>query len=141
KGKRLWFRDLKGRLLPPLPGGKLIKGYGNKTHPRFGTVTMHRGMDYVPSKRRGKNVRAVYWGKVVHAGWLRGYGNTIILDHTEGDYTLYAHLKTMKVKKGDLVKTREKLGTVGSSGSLKGEHLYFELRIAGKPVNPARWLH
>jgi murein DD-endopeptidase MepM/ murein hydrolase activator NlpD len=139
QGKRLWFRDLKGKFLPPLPGAQLVKGYGNKTHPRFGTVTMHRGMEYLPARRRSKDVRSIYWGKVVHAGWLRGYGNTVIVDHTEGDYTLYAHLKTMNVKKGDLVKTREAVGSVGSTGSLKGERLYFELRIAGKPVNPARW--
>ncbi|MFT5432632.1 MAG: murein DD-endopeptidase MepM/ murein hydrolase activator NlpD, partial [Myxococcota bacterium] len=140
KNKRLWFRDLKGQYMNPVPGGRIKKGYGKKTHPKFGTVTLQRGIDIIPGRKNVRTVRVIYWGKVVFAGWLRGYGRTVIVDHTKGDYTLYAHLSKMTVKKGDMLKSRQAIGTLGRTGSLEGEHLYFELRIDGKPVDPMRWL-
>lgn len=139
KERRLWFRDLKGQYLFPVNGSRIELGYGNHTHPRFGTVTFHRGIDFVPGKIGDKTVRSIYWGKVVFAGVLRGYGNTVILDHTKRDYTLYAHLAKMSVKPGDVVKSRQKIGVLGESGSFEGEKLYFELRIDGQPIDPHGW--
>jgi len=140
KGKRLWFRDLKGQYLNPVPGGKVITKFGKKTHPKFGTVTLQRGIDIVPGRKGVRTVRNIYWGRVVYAGWLKGYGQTVIVDHTKGDYTLYAHLAKVIVKKGDMLKSRQAIGKLGRSGSLEGEHLYFELRMGGKPVDPLKWL-
>jgi murein DD-endopeptidase MepM/ murein hydrolase activator NlpD len=137
--KRLWFRDLKGQYLLPLPGGKSKRSFGKHIHEKFKTVTMHRGVTMIPGKRGYRRVRVIYWGRVVFAGWLKGFGNTIIVDHTKNDYTLYAHLDRMDVKVGDVLKSREVIGLLGASGSLEGEKLYFELRIDGKPVDPARW--
>ena len=140
KGKRLWFRDLKGQYLNPVPGGQIDQGYGKTTHPKFNTSTFHRGLRIVPGRKRVRTVRAIYWGRVVYAGWLRGYGNTVIVDHTKGDYTLYAHLANLKVQEGDVLKSRQELGTMGRSGALDGKvALYFELRLGGKPVNPVYW--
>jgi len=141
KGKRLWFRDLKGQYLLPLPGGNVARPYGESKHPRFKTVTMHRGIDFVvgTGRRSTKKVRVIYWGRVAFAGWLKGFGNTVIVDHTKNDYTLYAHLSRIGVKKGDILKSREVIGRIGASGSLDGERLYFELRIDGKTVNPKKW--
>ncbi len=141
QGKRLWFRDLKGQYLLPLPGGNITRVFGESRHPRFKTVTMHRGIDMVvgKTKRASKKVRVIYWGRVVYAGWLKGFGKTIIVDHTKNDYTLYAHLSRIDVKVDDVLKSRQPIGLIGRSASLQGEHLYFELRIDGKPVNPKKW--
>jgi septal ring factor EnvC (AmiA/AmiB activator) len=79
-------------------------------------------------------------GRVVHAGWFKGYGNLIIVDHGGGYHTLVAHLATMRTAMGEDVEAGEVLGTVGDSGSLKGPYLYFELREKGKPVDPRPWL-
>ncbi len=147
KGKRLWFRELKGQYVYPLPRGTIARGYGRKVHPRFGTVTVRRGVTLIPGTRRWggrskvRRIRAIYTGRIVHSGWLRGYGNTVIIDHSRGDYTLYAHMDKVLVKKGDIVKSNQTVGSLGASGSLKGEGLYFEIRIEGKPVNPVPWFH
>lgn len=138
-GKRLWFRDLKGQYLFPLPGGKIRQGFGRQTHPRFGTVTMHRGIRFVPGRKDLRTVRVIYWGRVVFAGRLRGFGQTIIVDHTKRDYTLYGNLAEIDVEKGDVLKSRQAIGKMGKSGPLEEEHLYFELRIDGKPENPDKW--
>lgn len=140
KNKRLWFRDLKGQYLNPVPGGETVQGYGKTLHPKFKTSTFHRGLRIVPGRKKVRTVRVIYWGKVVYAGWLRGYGNTVIVDHTKGDYTLYAHLSAVKVKVDDVLKSRQEIGVMGRSGSLDGKlGLYFELRLSGKPVNPRSW--
>ena len=139
KGRRLWFREQKKQYFLPVRGGRVVKSFGRYVHPRFKTVTHHNGIDVVPGRTGNRRVRAIYWGKIVHAGWLRGFGKTVIVDHTRNDYTLYAHLKRIAVKVGDIVKSRQALGVMGATGSLDGERLYFELRKAGKPVNPMPW--
>ena len=138
-GKRLWFRDLRGQYSLPVPAGSIERGFGKVVHPRWGTVTMHRGVDIVPGRKGDRAVRVIYWGRVVYAGWLKGYGNTIIVDHTQGDYTMYAHLEKVDVRVGDVLESRQTIGVLGRSGSLDGEHLYFELRLGGKPVDPVPW--
>ncbi len=138
-GKRLWFRDLRGQYSLPVPGGVISRTFGKSVHPRWSTVTLHRGMDVVPGKKGDKTVRCIYWGKVVYAGWLKGYGNTVIVDHTQGDYTMYAHLERIDVRVGDVLASRDSIGVLGKSGSLDGERLYFELRLGGKPVDPVPW--
>jgi septal ring factor EnvC (AmiA/AmiB activator) len=77
---------------------------------------------------------------VVHAGWFKGYGNLVIVDHGGGYHSLVAHLAAMRTAQGEDVEAGSVLGTVGDSGSLKGAYLYFELREKGKPVDPAAWL-
>lgn len=88
----------------------------------------------------GTRVRAIAAGKVVHAGFLRGYGLLVIVDHGHGFHTLHAHLSRAAVKQGQEVAASDVLGFVGDSESLDGPKLYFELRRGGRPVNPAHWL-
>lgn len=141
--KYRYFRQMRGQFPKPLPGGKLVMGFGPHKHPEFKTTTIRHGLDFVPGKKGKKVVYPFFTGKVVFAGWLRGFGNTVILSHSQSDYTLYAHLAKIKVKKGDWLSTKKgknrPLGILGKSGSLRGERLYFELRIEGKPVNPVPW--
>jgi septal ring factor EnvC (AmiA/AmiB activator) len=132
------IREARGKLLFPVDGGVIEERFGRATDPLFGTVTLQRGIDVRAPE--GTKVRAVYGGKVVHAGWFRGYGNLMILDHGTGLFSLMAHLATLDRAVGEEVQRGEAVGTVGDTGSLKGAYLYFELRDGQMPLDPERWL-
>ncbi|HET7752348.1 MAG TPA: M23 family metallopeptidase [Anaeromyxobacteraceae bacterium] len=131
------FAGLRGRLPLPAPG-RIEAGYGRVVDPRFNTVTQHPGLDIRAPE--GTPVRAVADGRVVHAGWFRGYGNIVIVDHGDGYHTLVAHLGSMRTAVGEEVEAGTVLGTVGDTGSLKGPFLYFEIRERQRPVDPTPWL-
>jgi septal ring factor EnvC (AmiA/AmiB activator) len=90
--------------------------------------------------REGAPIRAVHAGSVLYRGWLRGYGNLIILDHGSGYYTLYAHASELLVDEGDRVMAGQAIARVGETGSLAGPRLYFEVRYQGRAEDPAEWL-
>lgn len=139
---RLWFEQRQGKLLMPIWKGKVIGRFGIRTNRRFGTRTVHRGLHIVPQTWDGKrnvNVRSLYWGYVAHAGWLRGLGKTVIIDHTKGYMSLYAHLKDINVAPGDKVKSGTVLGMMGETGSLHGPRLYLEVRQEGRAIDPTPW--
>jgi len=129
--------SLRGRLAWPAEG-KVVTEFGAQVHPRFGTKTFRNGIDIEVAE--GTNIAAVYPGHVVYTGWFRGYGNLIIVDHGNDDYTLYAHAADIQVAEGDDVKQGQIIGTVGDTGSLQGPRLYFEVRHQGRPQDPAQWL-
>jgi septal ring factor EnvC (AmiA/AmiB activator) len=131
------FAARKGKLRLPTPGAVTV-GFGKVVNPKFNTVTVQHGLDV--EAPAGAPVVAVAAGRVVHAGWFKGYGNLLIVDHGEGYHTLVAHLATMQTAMGEEVAAGDVLGTVGDSGSLKGPYLYFELREKGRPVDPRPWL-
>jgi septal ring factor EnvC (AmiA/AmiB activator) len=137
--RKYTFALTQGKLLPPVTG-RVEVGFGEVKHPRFGTVTMHRGLDY---RAVGQNVpiRVVFWGRVAYVGWLTGYGDTVIVDHGRGWHTVYAHLENVRVAVGDVVAARTRIADVGQSGSIKGRYLYFEIRHNGQPVDPSDWFH
>jgi septal ring factor EnvC (AmiA/AmiB activator) len=131
------FQALRGKL--PLPAqGPITVGFGRVVNPKFNTVTVQNGIDV--EAPAGAPVRVVAPGRVVHAGWFKGYGNLVIVDHGEGYHTLVAHLASMQTAMGEEVEPGDVLGTVGDSGSLKGAYLYFEIRERGRPVDPRPWL-
>jgi septal ring factor EnvC (AmiA/AmiB activator) len=132
------IRNAKGKLLFPVEAGTVEVRFGRARDPRFGTVTLQRGLDIRAAE--GSRVRAVHGGRVAHSGWFKGYGNLVILDHGQGLFSLYAHLGELGRAQGDEVSRGEALGTVGDTGSLKGPYLYFELRDGQTPLDPARWL-
>jgi septal ring factor EnvC (AmiA/AmiB activator) len=136
--RKYTFAMTQGHLMPPVLG-RVEVGFGEVRHPRFGTVTMHRGLDYRAGL--GAPVRSVFWGRVAFIGWLTGYGTTLIVDHGRGWHTVYAHLDSVQVAVGDLVPARARIGKVGQSGSIKGRYLYFEIRRNGQPVDPSDWFH
>ena len=131
------FAQLRGRLPRPA-AGPLQAGFGKVVNPRFRTVTVQNGIEI--GAARGEPVRAVAPGQVVHAGWFKGYGNLVIVDHGDGFHTLVAHLESMSAAAGEEVAAGTLLGTVGDSGSLRGPYLHFELREKGRPVDPRPWL-
>jgi len=131
------FAALRGRLPHPAEG-PIEVGFGKVVNPKFNTVTVQKGIDIGAPK--GAPVRAVAPGRVAHAGWFRGYGNLVIVDHGDGYHTLVAHLESMSTAMGEEVEPGALLGTVGDTGSLKGPYLYFEVREKGRPVDPRAWL-
>lgn len=124
--------------LPWPAAGEIVAGFGQREHPRFRTLTFHRGVSI--RAMAGEEVRAVHQGTVAFADWFQGYGRLAILDHGDGLFTLYAHLADLLVRAGQEIQARQLIGTVGESGSLEGPQLYFEVRVRGKPEDPLAWL-
>ena len=121
----------------PLPNYYTITSpYGNRLHPILKKYKLHTGIDIAGSGCNGKNIVAAAAGKVITAGWLSGYGYTVMIDHGGGVVTLYAHSQKLLVKVGQQVKAGEKIALVGSTGNSTGPHLHFEVRLNGKYVNP-----
>ncbi|WNG34561.1 peptidoglycan DD-metalloendopeptidase family protein [Archangium violaceum] len=131
------FGALKGKLPFPAPG-VIEVGFGRVVNPRFNTVTVQKGVDIRAAA--GTPVKAVAEGTVAYAGWMRGYGNLLILDHGGGYHTLVAHLSSVAHQVGAHVAAGDVVGEVGDTGSLKGAYLYFEIRRAGQALDPAPWL-
>jgi murein DD-endopeptidase MepM/ murein hydrolase activator NlpD len=131
------FAALRGRLPRPAEG-PVVTPFGRVVDPRFNTVTSHPGVDI--RAPRGAPVRAVAPGRVVHAGWFRGYGNLVIVEHGDGYHTLVAHLGSMSTAVGEDVDRGSVLGSAGEEGAAGGEGVYFEIRERQRPVDPAGWL-
>nr|WP_233586483.1 peptidoglycan DD-metalloendopeptidase family protein [Legionella sp. km772] len=88
----------------------------------------------------GTAVTAIYPGKVVFSDWLKGYGLLLIIDHGQGFMTLYAHNESLFKHKGQTVRQNEQIASVGHSGGIKQNGLYFEIRLRGKAISPLDWL-
>jgi murein DD-endopeptidase MepM/ murein hydrolase activator NlpD len=112
--------------------------FGTRIHPIFHTRIKHTGIDI--DGRTGDPVRAASAGEVLYAGWLRGYGQVIILDHGGSLTTVYAHLSRIEVQEGAKVGAGEVIGRVGATGVATGSHLHFEVRVNGNAVNPMGYL-
>ena len=99
----------------------------------------HSGIDIIADK--GTKVLAVADGKVIKAEFSSAYGYHIVIEHTDGYETLYAHLQEMKVSVGDTINTGDEIGTVGATGMATGPHLHLELHYNGEPVNPLEYIN
>ncbi|AUH70658.1 murein hydrolase activator EnvC family protein [Legionella sainthelensi] len=99
---------------------------------------MHQGVTFFAEE--GAVVTAVYPGKIVFSDWLKGYGLLLIIDHGQGFMTLYAHNQSLFKRKGQYVNQNEQIASVGHSGGIKQNGLYFEIRLKGKAIPPLNWL-
>jgi murein DD-endopeptidase MepM/ murein hydrolase activator NlpD len=77
---------------------------------------------------------------VAIAGWQKGYGWVVYIDHGNGISTRYGHLSRIDVAVGQMLKQGEQLGLVGSTGRSTGPHLHYEVRINGQPTSPLQYL-
>lgn len=118
----------------PLPGGRVNSFFGPRIDPISRRQDFHRGIDIAAPS--GSPVRVVRAGVVKKAGRFRGYGKLVIVDHGLGLQTYYAHLRSIKVRKGQRVRGGQLIGRVGETGRTTGPHLHFEVRRDGRPVNP-----
>ncbi|ULJ68664.1 M23 family metallopeptidase [Wielerella bovis] len=116
---------------------RISSPYGIRIHPIFRTVRMHTGIDYAAPT--GTKVLSPSDGVVSFRGWKGGYGNTVMVRHSDGMETLYAHLSSFiqNVDMGTPVGAGTVIGLVGSTGNSTGPHLHYEVRINGQHVNPA----
>ncbi len=121
----------------PLTAGKIVRTFGRDVHPKFGTVTFHKGVEI--EAEQSTPVQAVLDGVVEFEGWVRGLGNVLILSHPSGLYSLHAHLQKALLAQGAPVKKGEPIGLVGDTGNNEKPSLYFELRENGKAVDPTRY--
>jgi len=112
--------------------GTVVSGFGW----RWGR--MHEGIDI--SASTGTPIWAAAAGTVIHAGWLGGYGNLVVVDHGNGLATAYAHASAILVGVGQQVSQGETLSLVGSTGNSSGPHLHFEVRVNGAAVDPLFYL-
>jgi murein DD-endopeptidase MepM/ murein hydrolase activator NlpD len=119
--------------------GPLRSGFGGRSNPFGGSsYEFHKGQDI--SAPWGTPVVATADGVVTIAGWLRGYGWVVYVDHGNGLSTRYGHLSRIDVEVGRTLKRGEQLGLVGSTGRSTGPHLHYEVRINGEAINPIPYL-
>jgi murein DD-endopeptidase MepM/ murein hydrolase activator NlpD len=112
--------------------GKIISEFG----PRNGR--MHKGIDIQAPE--GESIKAAEDGVVIFSGFLKGYGNVVIIKH-EGDFfTVYAHNRVNLVKEGEFVKKGQVIGKVGMTGNAQTPHLHFEIRKKTKPLDPTEYV-
>jgi murein DD-endopeptidase MepM/ murein hydrolase activator NlpD len=119
--------------------GKLTDGFGSRRNPfHKRSSEFQAGQDIAAPT--GTPVAATADGTVEFAGRMSGYGQVVALDHGNGVHTRYAHLSTIEVHIGQLLKGGEQLGRVGSTGRSTGPHLHYEVRLGEEPVNPLAYL-
>jgi murein DD-endopeptidase MepM/ murein hydrolase activator NlpD len=112
--------------------GAVVSGFGM----RWGRL--HEGIDITAPT--GTPIWAAAAGTVIHAGWLGGYGNLVVVDHGNGLATAYAHASAILVAVGQEVAQGETLALIGSTGNSSGPHLHFEVRVNGIAVDPLLYL-
>jgi len=136
-GEKLDNPDATGTFHYPVKA-KITSPFGPRRHPIFGVRSMHSGIDLAAP--RGTAVKASEGGLVIYAGWYGGYGKVVILDHSKGYSTLYAHLEKIKVSVGKRVRQGKTIGVEGATGYATGPHVHFEVRTQGRPQNPVYYL-
>jgi septal ring factor EnvC (AmiA/AmiB activator) len=123
--------------LPWPARGRLATRFGRETNSRFGTAIVRNGVEIAMPE--GQRVNAVHEGTIAFAAEFTGYGTLVIVEHGGGAFSLYGHLNSVQVSRGDRVEAGTPLGASGRNPS-GNPTLYFELRIDGQPVDPLQWL-
>jgi len=132
------FLTNKGSLPPPVDGTIITLFQQQKTN-KLGIQRNSLGIELQAAD--GTDIIAVSGGDVIYAGYLRGYGNTVIIHHGLQYYTVTSRIERILVEKGDKVKIDDKIGVVGDTATLFDEGLYFEIRHGRESLDPLLWLN
>jgi len=135
--KKRGFQLNKGKLPPPVEGS-LVRRFGERAQDGFRKGEKSQGITIATAN--DAPVHTVYKGTVAFAGYKRGYGNMIIIDHGFKYVSVISRMDTLLVKEGDKVKQGTLLGTTGDMATLFDHGLYFEIRYKSTPQDPLRWL-
>lgn len=117
---------------------RLASSFGYRLHPIDKIRKLHAGVDF--ASEYANKVYATAKGEVIFSGVKSGYGKLVIIKHKYGFETYYAHLTYLYSKVGELVKSGSVVGFVGSTGQSTGNHLHYEIRKNGHPINPTPFL-
>ena len=126
-----------GAMIWPITG-PITSEFGWRSHPIFGGQRFHSGIDI--GGDYGLPIHAAQAGVVSHAGWIDGYGNTVMIEHGGGIVTLYGHNESLAVSVGQVVNQGDVIAYCGSTGNSTGPHCHFEVRLNGEPVSPYDYL-
>lgn len=127
-----------GTYIWPCPSCTYVTSkFGMREHPLFGDERPHTGIDI--GAQAGAEVIAADSGTVAVATYSSSYGNYVTIYHSNGDYTLYAHMSSLTVTAGQNVTQGDVIGYVGSTGWASGPHLHFEIRVNGSTVDPTSY--
>lgn len=120
----------------PVEGARLSSVFGRRTHPVYGNVRMHTGVDFAAA--RGTPVQATAPGRVSFIGWRKGYGRVIEIAHGADTMTRYSHLSAVAddLDEGQRVLAGYMIGRVGSTGTATGPNLHYEVLVDGRPTDP-----
>lgn len=122
------------------PNAHISMGFGPTVHPITGQWYIHKGMDF-STWRSGDPILATANGQIVTVGYNSSFGNYVIIKHKHGIYTRYAHMATIRVRKGQFVSQRDIIGTIGNTGVTTGPHLHYEVHIGSDVVDPAKYIN
>lgn len=129
-----------GTMATPVSSYRMSSSFGYRIHPITGQRKLHTGVDMAAPQ--GTDIHAAEDGVVIVAQWWSGYGNVVVIDHGDGLWTLYGHIRNggTVVHAGQNVKRGQKIAEVGSTGNSTGPHCHFEVRENNVPVNPMNYL-
>lgn len=137
KPKVVVAESVKGPKCTPLKG-QIISNYGLQEHPVLHIMTRNLGVEI--RGKRGEKVKAAAAGTVVMVAEIDGRGPSVIIEHEGGTYSVYGHLKSIRVQEGKVVQNCEEIGEVGDVASLNGIKLYFQVSEGTQTVDPMHWL-
>lgn len=124
----------------PVPSSRTITSlFGYRNIALYGFERMHTGIDIHAAT--DVDVLAPQSGTVLVSTFDNGWGHYIIINHGDNILSLYAHLNTRTVKRGESVERGQVIGKIGNTGFSEGPHLHFEIRENGKPINPFRFTY
>ena len=137
KPKKTVASSVKGPKCMPLEG-EIISNYGLQEHPVLHIATRNLGIEI--RGKRGASVRSAAAGTVVMVSEIDGRGPSVIIEHEGGTYSVYGHLRSIRVQEGKQVRNCEEIGEVGDIASLNGIKLYFQVSEGTQTVDPLQWL-
>ncbi len=129
-----------GVMMWPVPAGysTISSDFGMRVHPILQKRWLHTGID-IPAPT-GTSIYAAAAGRVIHSGWIRGYGYAIMIDHGGGIISLYGHCSSLIASFDQVVSRGDVIAKVGSTGWSTGPHVHFEVRKNGDYVDPKPYL-